>query len=274
MRKIKFLLSLAFLMICFALPAPVFAEEEEAAPNGSITVTLAQPDTPQASVQGVVFGLVQVGSFDKETQKFSLTGPYQDLKIDINALTQPDAKPEAVQQAADLLEDNIRADAGTKGTTDANGSVTFSGLPDGVYLIYPINDDNYDIMQAILVWLPRYDEVTKKEVNSVTVTPKHDKRPEETPTPPTKPTPTPTPPAQKPTPTPEKPVQKPVQTPTQKPVQNVTQNPSSPTVTTRPTNTAAETQVRLWIVAAVVSLLLLCLLALRQSCKRKYNRIE
>lgn len=122
-RQIFCLLLLAALMTAMSA-APVTAQS--AAGNGSISVTLRNPETGEA-VSGGAMSLYQVGR--PSGSSYVLTADFQQSGLALTNLTSPNL-------AADLWDyaQNKQLQGQTQ-TAGETGILTFSGLADGLYLI-------------------------------------------------------------------------------------------------------------------------------------------
>ena len=138
--------------------AATLTKQLEPDKKGSISLNILNPET-QAGISGISLELIKVaelaGPDEEGNYSYALTGKFADSKVDVTNLTEKNVgereKAEALQTIVN--NNNIR---GTAKVTDNNGSVSFTGLDLGVYLIqnYPVDKDK-ETVRAFLVTVPR-----------------------------------------------------------------------------------------------------------------------
>ena len=216
----KWIIPILILTFIFYIPA-------RAADTGSL-----QFHFPKETA-GLEITMYKAAEYDLE--KFTYTSDFAENPAELlNFSTAAE-----MQNAADKLESFAisRNLNGTKGTVAADGTLTFTGLSNGLYLIIQTGSDSQYIMQAALVPIPCIIG-TGESTNQVDVYPKIESKPQVT-TPPEKPDVTPTPPqiTEKPdvTPTPPQITEKPDVTPTPPQItEKPNATPTPPEITEKP----------------------------------------
>lgn len=138
------------LLICF--PVNILAES-----GNSVSIRLKNLGT---AMEGVRFDVYKVGTMDGYT-------PVIDSRFRINSFPREAYK---LDNTARYISGMLSGNADSNGETDANGSLVFDGLADGVYLIRVSQSNDYGTISPFLVCLPYYEN--EKKCNSVEVEPK------------------------------------------------------------------------------------------------------
>lgn len=143
------------LLLCCILP--VRAQE-----MGSITIEL-QDSIDDLSKENVEFEIVQVAKL--VDGYYVWDEAFQDVSLDLNA----DLKAEEMEQLIGDLKN--KEYEGIRVKTDEKGIVKISDVDQGLYLIDPVNINEYENVQSMLVSVPEWDE--EDLVYHVVVYPKH-----------------------------------------------------------------------------------------------------
>lgn len=143
------------LLLCCILP--VRAQE-----MGSITIEL-QDSIDDLSKENVEFEIVQVAKLVDEYYVWDEA--FQDVSLDLNA----DLKAEEMEQLIGDLKN--KEYEGIRVKTDEKGIAKISDVDQGLYLIDPVNINEYENVQSMLVSVPEWDE--EYLVYHVVVYPKH-----------------------------------------------------------------------------------------------------
>ena len=168
LRK-KFFAAVLAMCLVLASAGAVYAHDvpdEDA--EGSITITLSYED--EAITDGT-FAAYRVGDVTEDDGNyfFTLAEAYADAEVSLD-----DLEDEAL--AASLLSyieaNGIEADVVVE---NADGTVTFSGLQIGLYLIVQtVSCDGYEAISPFLVSVPTYDEAADAYVYDIVATGKMD----------------------------------------------------------------------------------------------------
>lgn len=143
------------LLLCCILP--VRAQE-----MGSITIEL-QDSIDDLSKENVEFEIVQVAKL--VDGYYVWDEAFQDVSLDLNA----DLKAEEMEQLIGDLKN--KEYEGIRVKTDEKGIAKISDVDQGLYLIDPVNINEYENVQSMLVSVPEWDE--EDLVYHVVVYPKH-----------------------------------------------------------------------------------------------------
>lgn len=143
------------LLLCCILP--VRAQE-----MGSITIEL-QDSIDDLSKENVEFEIVQVAKL--VDGYYVWDEAFQDVSLDLNA----ELKAEEMEQLIGDLKN--KEYEGIRVKTDEKGIVKISDVDQGLYLIDPVNINEYENVQSMLVSVPEWDE--EDLVYHVVVYPKH-----------------------------------------------------------------------------------------------------
>lgn len=143
------------LLLCCILP--VRAQE-----MGSITIEL-QDSIDDLSKENVEFEIVQVAKL--VDGYYVWDEAFQDVSLDLNA----DLKAEEMEQLIGDLKN--KEYEGIRVKTDEKGIVKISDVDQGLYLIDPVNINEYENVQSMLVSVPEWDE--EDLIYHVVVYPKH-----------------------------------------------------------------------------------------------------
>ncbi|WP_308585686.1 SpaA isopeptide-forming pilin-related protein [uncultured Holdemanella sp.] len=143
------------LLLCCILP--VRAQE-----MGSIKIEL-QDSIDDLSKENVEFEIVQVAKL--VDGYYVWDEAFQDVSLDLNA----DLKAEEMEQLIGDLKN--KEYEGIRVKTDEKGIVKISDVDQGLYLIDPVNINEYENVQSMLVSVPEWDE--EDLVYHVVVYPKH-----------------------------------------------------------------------------------------------------
>lgn len=143
------------LLLCCILP--VRAQE-----MGSITIEL-QHSIDDLSKENVEFEIVQVAKL--VDGYYVWDEAFQDVSLDLNA----ELKAEEMEQLIGDLKN--KEYEGIRVKTDEKGIAKISDVDQGLYLIDPVNINEYENVQSMLVSVPEWDE--EDLVYHVVVYPKH-----------------------------------------------------------------------------------------------------
>lgn len=143
------------LLLCCILP--VRAQE-----MGSITIEL-QDSIDDLSKENVEFEIVQVAKL--VDGYYVWDEAFQDVSLDLNA----ELKAEEMEQLIGDLKN--KEYEGIRVKTDEKGIAKISDVDQGLYLIDPVNINEYENVQSMLVSVPEWDE--EYLVYHVVVYPKH-----------------------------------------------------------------------------------------------------
>ncbi len=143
------------LLLCCIFP--VRAQE-----MGSITIEL-QDSIDDLSKENVEFEIVQVAKL--VDGYYVWDEAFQDVSLDLNA----ELKAEEMEQLIGDLKN--KEYEGIRVKTDEKGIAKISDVDQGLYLIDPVNINEYENVQSILVSVPEWDE--EDLVYHVVVYPKH-----------------------------------------------------------------------------------------------------
>lgn len=143
------------LLLCCILP--VRAQE-----MGSITIEL-QDSIDDLSKENVEFEIVQVAKL--VDGYYVWDEAFQDVSLDLNA----ELKAEEMEQLIGDLKN--KEYEGIRVKTDEKGIAKISDVDQGLYLIDPVNINEYENVQSMLVSVPEWDE--EDLVYHVVVYPKH-----------------------------------------------------------------------------------------------------
>lgn len=123
-------------------------------------------------VPGIAFHLYQVAAVS-DTCVFTLTGDFSDYAVDLDNPTADEWKKLVPTLQGFVMKDNIPA--GWNGTTDAAGTVKFTGLPTGLYLVvgdaWEEGEERY-IPNPFLISLPDWSTEQANWVYDVQAAPK------------------------------------------------------------------------------------------------------
>lgn len=134
--------------------------------TGSITMQLTKPFDECLSIENVTFGINQIA--DVVSGEYHLLDEYKDTEIDLNQITtadQLDTAARTLTKAVSKSELSI--------TTDETGMCTAEDLPVGVYLVYPTDLSNYELIEPFIVAIPTFSETKGVMEYDVSVLPKH-----------------------------------------------------------------------------------------------------
>lgn len=152
MKKIGLIL---MMLLCSVLPV-------KASELGSITIEL-QDSVDELSKENVEFEIVQVAKL--VDGYYVWNEDFEDIDVDLNS----DLKAKEME----LLIEEIKSKKyeGIRCRTDENGIAQLMDVEDGFYLIDPVNMNEYETMQPMVVSIPEWDE--EDLVYHVVVYPKH-----------------------------------------------------------------------------------------------------
>lgn len=134
--------------------------------TGSITLHLTEPFDDCLSVSGVSFGINQIA--DVIDGEYQMHEEYQDMNIDLNTITTADELEDtaiALTKVMTVSELTVE--------TDETGMCTATDLPVGVYLVYPTDLANYELIDPFIVAIPTFNEAEGVMEYDVDVFPKH-----------------------------------------------------------------------------------------------------
>ena len=160
---------LCILALLFLLPAVVWADSS--APQESTLHILYQDSgTP---LEGAQFDLFYVGAVD-EYGAVSAAPDFAGFEVALDGTDAEDWRVLASTLEGYVAVSDLLPFAGA--LTDADGKVTFAGLPAGLYFVrghrLTLEDVSYDT-DPFIVRLPHYDEAVGAYVDEVTVRPKN-----------------------------------------------------------------------------------------------------
>ena len=165
------------MILLFAGFLPISAQEHSLFPQeglkdvgsgktGSITMQLTKPFDECLSIENVTFGINQIA--DVVSGEYHLLDEYKDTEIDLNQITtadQLDTAARTLTKAVSKSELSI--------TTDETGMCTAEDLPVSVYLVYPTDLSNYELIEPFIVAIPTFSETKGVMEYDVSVLPKH-----------------------------------------------------------------------------------------------------
>ena len=168
---VLFSLLFAIVMVC-SLPDLTASAE-------GCSLTLEYIDEEAGALEGVTFKLYTIAT--GYSGRYQLTEAFAGHHADVDGVNW--GIGEDMSDLASTLSDYIASDAiepDKTGITNANGRLTFAGLPNGLYLALgeTLTDDGWIyVPQPILIWLPCMNPEGKLDYTPV-CGPKHDKYPE------------------------------------------------------------------------------------------------
>lgn len=131
-------------LLTFGITAAAYAA------SGSIAVSLKDLDSSGSDRAGVEVQMYRVGDVDTDHR------PVLDARYGIGEYPQDGGTLDA---AAAKIAGQITEPPARTGKTDAQGSIRFNRMEDGVYLITIPEDNHYGTVSPFLVQLPYYEEV-------------------------------------------------------------------------------------------------------------------
>ena len=164
-KKLNKVLVLFLMMFMALLPVAANEEADEISNTGSITITLTdtKDDLPK---ENVTFGVKKIANVvDGE---YVLVEEFEESEIDLNKLSTANE----LKEASTAFEEMV-TEADLIQMTDRNGVTTFTDLGVGVYLIYPIDIADYEIIEPFIVAIPTWNEADGVMDYDVSVYPKH-----------------------------------------------------------------------------------------------------
>lgn len=137
--------------------------------KGSLTISLEEINGDIKLSQGVSFGICKVA--DIENGEYKLLKRFENSGVNLNELeTSSD-----LEIASNMLMLNAEADKVV--STDVYGTVKFTDLEVGVYLVFAKDTSNYDNITPFIVSNPIWDEESKSMVYDIHAIPKHTPKP-------------------------------------------------------------------------------------------------
>lgn len=132
---------------------------------GSISVTLedTKDDLSKANVR---FGIVKVA--DLINGEYTLTSLFEGSQIDLNKLNTANELEKAARKLIEFVDTPDREMM----TNDA-GMITVRDLKVGVYLLYVIDQADYEYIDPVIVSIPTWDDVDEIMLYDISVYPKH-----------------------------------------------------------------------------------------------------
>ena len=175
-RRNLFCMAAAFVM-ALVLTIPAQAAAEEQTDKGSIRIVLKDLETESSDRDGVTFRLWKVGTAGVDRV------PAFDEQYGISEYPQDSA---SLDDAAGRLADLTGENPDRAGTTGTDGTVVFTDVESGIYLICAEEPNSYGRISPFLVQIPYYEEVDGQmegPVWQVTAEPKASPAAEEKPEP-------------------------------------------------------------------------------------------
>lgn len=158
---------LCALIVSLMLPMrPLAAGAIDMTRPSSLTVTCRNGST---ALVGAQFDLYQVAK-PSPSGGYELTGSFTNFPVSLDDLTA--AKMQALAGTLEIYTALNGVAPQAVGTTNALGTVTFTGLEPGLYLVLGrrhVQDNFVYTAKPILVFLPTYDETTNQWVYDMTV---------------------------------------------------------------------------------------------------------
>lgn len=158
------IVTMFLMLLTLILPWTVQTQVLAETGKGSITISLKDLGTPKSDV---TFKAYEVGERDAEGNwklVTSLESTGISLK-DLNYANEWDAAALKLTQSADLT-----TLVSAEGKTDANGTLTFTDLDWGMYLVIQEGENEYGIVSPFLTGIPYVEDGTRK--SDLTVQPK------------------------------------------------------------------------------------------------------
>ena len=134
--------------------------------KGKITISLGDT-TKKVSKENVVFGIKKVAEIEN--------GEYISSSSDLDFNNLDTALK--MEETAIKLTENVTPDITVK--TDKDGYCEVNDLDIGVYLIYVVDQNKYDIISPSLISIPYFNEDSKEMAYEQSIVPKHTPVPEE-----------------------------------------------------------------------------------------------
>ncbi|MDY5232078.1 MAG: SpaA isopeptide-forming pilin-related protein [Faecalicoccus sp.] len=132
---------------------------------GSIHITLGdtEDNLPKNDVE---FGLVEIA--DVINGEYVMQEPYDQSNVEINNIQTANE----LEMAADTLKDYV-TEPDQISRTDAAGEANFEALSVGVYLLYAIDVNEYEVIDPFIIAIPTWDDTDEIMIYDVDVLPKH-----------------------------------------------------------------------------------------------------
>lgn len=159
--------------VCMYMPAE--AAVYDAGQEGSITIRLEDIGTDVSEVEFYCYLVAEPEEGSEMSWK--LIPPFEDADVDINHLK----KAGDYREAAEKLASWDRKDEAehTSGRTDAEGTVSFKALKQGIYLLEQTDQCNYGAVTPFLISIP-YTEDGQEYLYDVYTDTKGERTPDET----------------------------------------------------------------------------------------------
>lgn len=138
--------------------------------KGTINVSLSDGKSG-TSKKDVEFSCLKVA--DIKAGEYVLDSTYSKLGLNLNNLK----NASDLESAATKLAESAGNGKGSVNKTDTSGSLSFTDLSVGVYLIRATDSSNYDDVTPLLVSIPTWDETKGDMLYEVNVVPKHTPKP-------------------------------------------------------------------------------------------------
>lgn len=176
MKRLFKALNLVFFLLFCIFPFHVSAQEtgavlEAGSQKGTITVQL--DDLEQNSWTGVQFGLAKAG--EKVNGRYQLVSPFIPSNVNLDQVLGSQS-PQQMAAAAQTLAGFVQV-PGWSAKTNDGGKAVFNDLDPGVYLLYPMDQADYEPLEPALVVLPAWNSSTQQDEYDVTIYPKHSPNP-------------------------------------------------------------------------------------------------
>lgn len=132
---------------------------------GSIHITLGdtEDNLPKNDVE---FGLVEIA--DVINGEYAMQEPYDQSNVEINNIQTANE----LEMAADTLKDFV-SEPDQITLTDTMGQADFEALSVGVYLLYAIDVNEYEVIDPFIIAIPTWDDADEIMIYDVDVLPKH-----------------------------------------------------------------------------------------------------
>ena len=153
-------------LLLLTLILPWTIQERVLADTGSITINLKELGSSKTDVK---FKAYEVGAWNSTTGSWELAECLRDTGIELNDLIYASDWDDAALELAKETE-ALKTLTSVSGATDANGTLTFSNLEWGMYLVIQDGENTYGTVSTFLAALPYTEEGVQK--TELTVQPK------------------------------------------------------------------------------------------------------
>lgn len=165
MRKITGIMWIIIIFVIVGgniLPVLAAPDQEQ---KGCIQVVL--PETwDKTKREGIIFSCTKIGEIKEEM--YEILPKYESTAIDLNNLK---TSLELDRAAKRLSGFGIEGEVSI--ATNASGSAVFTSMEEGVYLIQAKEQEEYDVIDPVIVAVPKWDEANQGMTYDIKVEPKH-----------------------------------------------------------------------------------------------------